>query len=178
VCVDYWENVKMLKNIIQKRNVKINFNHLNNLSRNSVKVILNNKTEKKLFINNELSNQIRNYSININKNRNYSIRFPIKNENSTYLKLSNSINNFIFKATVEKYFNKNYHTEGKTKKKYNDIQEELRPKLESVPFHLLTSEAKEVINAYIYIFYIEVFKIYTLLFNHFPNSFIYFFIPI
>jgi len=132
----------MLKNIIN-RNLIVNLSKSNNVNANPIKLIINNNAKKKILNNGHiLNNQYRNYSLNKPKRQ---ISFSsIQNEKSSFLKVSNSLNNYIFKIDFKKYFNKNFHTEGTARKKYNDVQEELRPKLEAVPFQIANSEAKKI----------------------------------
>ena len=131
----------MLKNIIN-RNLIINFSNGNNINANSIKLILNNNAKKKILKNNHVfHNQFRNYTLNRpNRNISSNFEFTIQNEKLSNLKLSSSINNFTFKTAIKKYF----HTEGTTSKKYNDVQEDLKPKLETVPFQISNNEAKKV----------------------------------
>ncbi|ORX75315.1 DnaJ-domain-containing protein [Anaeromyces robustus] len=74
-------------------------------------------------------------------------RNVIRNFNTNQKINSNSIK-IILNYNKEKIIlyqrRKKYHTEGHTRKKYNDVQEELKQKLEVVPFTLLNSEAKEI----------------------------------
>jgi DnaJ-domain-containing protein 1 len=86
----------------------------------------------------------RNYSTNSNKNPFFGL-LP-RNENTFQLKISNSINDSSFKSIINKYYKKKYSTE--TKKKYKDVQGELKQKLEVVPFNLLSNEAKEIYKKY------------------------------
>jgi len=135
----------MLKNIIN-RNLIINLSKNSSINTNSIKLIINNNAQKKILNNSHiLYNQFRNYSLNLNKPKKQISFSSIQNEKSSYLKVSNSLNNYSFKIDIRKYFNRNFHTEGTTRKKYNDVQEELKPKLEVVPFQIANSEAKKVI---------------------------------
>lgn len=98
--------------------------------------------KKKILKNNHVfHNQFRNYTLNRpNRNISSNFEFTIQNEKLSNLKLSSSINNFTFKTAIKKYF----HTEGTTSKKYNDVQEDLKPKLETVPFQISNNEAKKI----------------------------------
>jgi len=142
----------MLKNIIDKNVITSLSKSRNIINAKSIKLIINNKIEQKILNNGSIQNQCRNqcrnylvssrnYSTNSNKNPFFGL-LP-RNENTFQLKISNSINDSSFKSIINKYYKKKYSTE--TKKKYKDVQGELKQKLEVVPFNLLSNEAKEVI---------------------------------